>query len=160
MELIKAQVDLIEPAEIEAIVASHNRQPRALIAILQDIQGKYRYLPREALEQAAEILRIPMTQIYGVATFYKAFHLKPRGRHTIKVCMGTACHVSGAPLLLERMAQELKVEPGGTTADRKFSLEEVRCVGCCGLAPVVVVDEEFHGKLRHDRVRRLLRSYA
>ncbi len=160
MPLIVTQSELIEPVEIEAIVAAHGWKPRALIGILQEIQGKFRYLPKEALEQTAEMLRIPMTQVYGVATFYKAFHLEPRGRHTVKVCIGTACHVRGAPLLLERIAQELNVRPGGTTEDLKFSIEEVRCVGCCGLAPVVVVDDEFHGKLKHDRVRRLLRSYS
>ncbi len=132
----------------------------AVIRALQDIQEQYNYLPKEMLEMTAQRLDVPLTQVLRAATFYKQFSLEPRGKHCINVCMGTACHVRGGQLILERLQRELDVEPGGTTKDMQFSLEIVRCIGCCSIAPVIRIDDDTHGRLRQNRLPRLLRRYA
>ena len=123
-----------------------NGADASLISILEEIQGRYRYLPQEAMILVSERLGVPLSQVYSVATFYHAFSLVPRGRHTISVCTGTACHVRGAVQVLNRLETGLGVRPGETTRDRQFTLETVNCLGCCALGPVIVVDGEYHGK--------------
>lgn len=132
---------------VEAILEKYHRNRRFLVSVLQDIQSEYYYLPKEILMQTSEALDVPLSQIYGVATFFKAFSLEPRGRHLVNVCVGTACHVRGAVRVLETIERETGIKPGETDSDLKFSLEAVNCLGCCALGPVMVVDGEYHGKL-------------
>jgi NADH-quinone oxidoreductase subunit E len=151
--------DLKSIDAIDAVMARHGFDASRLVGILQDIQRELRYLPRDALRHVAERLKIPLPRVYSVATFYRAFSLKPRGRHTVSVCLGTACHVQGGVGILEKLERELGVGAGEMTYDERFSLESVRCVGCCGLAPVFVVDDEFHGKMTQDKVASVLGKY-
>jgi NADH-quinone oxidoreductase subunit E len=144
---------------LEAILARYDFDRSHLIGILQDVQAKERYLPREALEYIAQRLNIPETEVYRLATFFTAFSLKPRGRHTCQVCMGTACHVRGAERLLETIKRELKVESGETTGDMRFTLETVNCLGACALGPIVVVDGEYHGQMSSSKLPRILKQY-
>jgi len=151
--------DLKSLEKIDRIIGGHEYDDSLLIAILQDIQKEMRFLPQESLRFVAHRLNVPLPRVYSLATFYKAFSLKPRGRHQINVCLGTACHVKGGMNILEKLERELGIRAGGTTYDEMFSLEAVRCVGCCGLAPVFVIDEDFHGKVTQDRIPRILREY-
>ena len=144
---------------VRKIVESYDKRESGLIAMLQDIQKQEGYLPRKALETVASEVGVPLTRLYSLATFYKAFSLTPRGRHTINVCTGTACHVRGSEKLLDKLERELGIGPGGTTEDGRFSVESVRCVGCCGLAPVIVIDENFHGKLAQKDIEKVLKKY-
>jgi NADH-quinone oxidoreductase subunit E len=130
-----------------------------LIMILQAIQRRYNYLPEPALKYLAEKLVIPLSQIYGVGTFYSTFSLEPRGKNIISICLGTACHVRGAEKVLERITENLSVRDGQTTADRQFTLESVRCIGCCSLGPVVKINEDIHGLITSDKVGEILGQY-
>ena len=145
--------------KIEAILDSHQRDKGMLVAILQDIQAEYNYLPREALEEVGRGLGVPLSQIYSVATFFKALSLEPRGRHLINVCLGTACHVRGAVKVLEAMERELAIGSGETTKDLRFTLETVNCVGACALGPVVIVDGEYHGQMKTEKAKDILADY-
>jgi len=147
-----------EPAEnrIDEIIDKYGGERRWLINILFEIQSEYRYLPKMALEHVSQRMGIPLIDIFGIATFYKAFTLQPRGRHTVTVCLGTACHVRGSTGVLEELQRELGVPPGQTTPDQEFSLETVNCLGCCAQGPMVVVDEEYHGQMTPARVKALL----
>jgi len=131
-----------------------------LIPVLQDVQAVLGYLPEEALRQVSIGLNVPLTRVYAVATFYKAFSLKPRGLYTVRVCCGTACHVRGAPRLVDAIQRHLKIAPGDTTKDKMFTLETVNCLGACALAPVVVVGEQYHEKMNPDRLKKLLDGLA
>ncbi len=144
---------------VDKILASHGSDRSLLISILQDLQAEYNYLPGEGLEQISRGLSIPLSEVYSVATFFKSFSLAPRGRHIIQVCLGTACHVRGAARLRERIQRELSLEPGQTTADFRFTLETVNCVGACALGPIVMVDGKYHGQMTPDKLGALLRSY-
>ena len=138
-----------------------NRQARddgSLIAALEDIQARYRYLPPEALILVSERLGVPLSQTYSVATFYNAFSLKPKGKHCLNVCMGTACHVRGSPHVLNRLETKLGVKPGDTTRDRRFTLETVNCLGACALGPIVVTDGEYSGQMTPQKADQLLKS--
>jgi len=148
-----------EVQQADSILGQFDDQRANLIAILQDIQGKYFYLPQEVLSRVARKLRVPLTDVYQVATFYRCFSLVPRGRHQVQVCLGTACHVRGAPRVLDRILTDLKLGAPGTTRDRQFTVLTVRCVGCCGLAPVVRVDDKTHPHLTQARVRGVLNKY-
>lgn len=132
-------------------------RPGEITGALHALQQQEGYLEREALKRLAVELDVPLSRLYGVATFYAAFRLEPRGHCHIQVCHGTACHVQGAVQLTEKLERELDVRSGGTTPDRGYSLEKVRCLGCCGLAPVVKIDEKVHGRLNQARLKRLLR---
>jgi NADH-quinone oxidoreductase subunit E len=155
--MMNTEIDIdIRPTE--EILGRYPEEPRALISVLQDIQLHYRYLPRVALERVAGALRVPLANIYGVATFYKAFSLTPRGERELRVCTGTACHIRGAPLILGELTKRLGIRPGQTTDDLAFSLEAVNCVGACALAPVVVVNDVAHGNVSVTGVRRLIRK--
>ncbi len=129
----------------------------AVIAVLEEIQSRYRYLPQEAMVLVSERLAVPLSQVYSVATFYNAFSLVPRGKHTISVCTGTACHVRGAVQVLDRLETRLGIGPGGTTHDRQFTLETVNCLGCCALGPVVVLDGEYEGQMTTKKVDNLMK---
>jgi len=144
---------------VETIIDSYQHDKGQLVAILQEIQREYLYLKKEALEEVSEIMSIPVSQIYSVATFFKAFSLKPRGRHLINVCTGTACHVRGATRILEKMERDLEINRGETTHDLKFTLETVNCVGACALGPMVIIDGEYSGQMKTDKVEDLLDQY-
>lgn len=141
------------------IVKKHGRDKSVLIAILQDIQEEYNYLPKEALCAVGEQLEVPASRIYEVATFYNTFSLNPRGQYLVEVCAGTACHVQGAFNLMDRLKRDLEIECGETTKDKMFTLEEVRCLGCCSLAPVVRIGGNIHPYLTQDEIPRILRNY-
>jgi NADH-quinone oxidoreductase subunit E len=145
-------------SDLEHIVARYHYDESALIGILQDLQKKEGYLPQDVLEELSRLMEVSLAQIYGLATFYKSFYLKPRGRHCVTVCMGTACHVRGARRVLDRTKRLIGIEPGGTSPDLKFSLETVNCLGCCALGPMVVVDGEYHDHVSHSQVGKLLDS--
>ena len=133
-----------EPNSVEKIIEKYNSDKSALIQILLEIQKQNRWLPRETLMLVSQKLVVPLSQVYRVATFYKAFSLIPQGRHLFTVCMGTACHVRGSPRLLDRVEDTLKIKPEETSKDQKFTLETVNCLGCCALGPVMVIDGEYH----------------
>jgi len=144
---------------ISPILDRYDRDKSNLIAILQDVQAEYNYLPREAIAEVSQALDIPLSQVFSVATFFRAFSLKPRGRHSVHVCLGTACHVRGAASILQQMEKEMNVCCGETTEDKKFTLEGVNCVGACALGPVVVVDGEYIGHVSVNKVKPLLENY-
>ena len=146
-------------AKTKEIVKKHGRDKSGLIAVLQDIQEQYNYLPKEALSAVGNELDIPVSRIYEVATFYNTFSLNPRGQYLIEVCAGTACHVQGAFNLMDRLKRDLDIECGETTKDNMFTLEEVRCLGCCSLAPVVRIGGNIHPYLTQDEIPRILRKY-
>lgn len=149
----------MDRARIEQIIAHHGGQESALIEVLLDIQNEAHWLPKEALEIVSEKLRVPMSRIQHTATFYKAFSLVPKGRHEINICMGTACHVRGAPRVLEVVEQITGIKPGETDPDMKFSLDTVNCLGCCALGPVMEIDEQHLGKLAPAKTAELLKNY-
>lgn len=143
---------------VDQIVDRYQRSPAALLAILQDIQARENWLPREALCRVAERLQVPLTRVYGMATFFRAFSLKPRGKHICTVCMGTACHVRGAPKLVEKIERDMKVKVGETTPDMQFTLETVNCVGTCAIGPLVILDGTYHGNMTTAKLGKLLES--
>lgn len=144
--------------EVNRILKRYGNDATDIIAILQDVQQTYRYLPKDVMETLATKLDIPLSRVYHLATFFRAFSLEPRGKHEMHVCMGTACHVRGAPRILEALERGLKVKAGETTKDMQVTLETVNCVGACALGPVVVVDGESKGKLNPQRAERLLKQ--
>jgi NADH-quinone oxidoreductase subunit E len=133
-----------ELSKIEQVVDQYQADKSALIQMLLEIQRENRWLPKPALLWISQRIGVPINQIYQIATFYKAFSLIPQGRHSISVCMGTACHVRGAPRLLDKVIDALNIRPGETSPDQKFTLNTVNCLGCCALGPVMVVDREYH----------------
>jgi len=146
-----------EPIELAEMIEKNGTGTSSLISALEEIQGRYRYLPKEAMILVSERMGVPLSQVYSVATFYNAFSLVPRGKHTICVCTGTACHVRGAAQVLNRLETKLGVGPGETTHDRQFTLETVNCLGCCALGPVVVLDDEYEGQMTTKKVDKLLK---
>lgn len=150
----------VDLEKIDIIIKKYNPGKEAVISILQDIQNEYHFLPREALMRVSNKLDIPLTQIYGVATFFKAFSLVPKGKHIINICLGTACHVRASKNILQKIEEELGIKNGGTTDDMQFSLETVNCLGACALGPVVVIDGEYHGHMKSSQVGRLLKKYS
>ena len=146
-------------SEINAIIDRYEGRESSILAILQDIQAKEKYLPKETLEHVGEHLRIPLNKIYRMATFYRAFSLTPRGLHEIQVCLGTACHVRGGVRIAERLTTELRIRPGETTPDRKFTLETVNCLGVCASGPIMVVDGQYFGKMSPAQVKGVLDQF-
>ena len=142
--------------KLDVLLQRYPQAEQALIPILQNVQDEFGYLPPEALAQVAKYLRLSPSQVFGVVTFYAQFRLTPRGRHMIKVCRGTACHVRGGASVREAVERELKVTPGGTTPDLKFTYEAIACFGACALAPVVIIDDAVHGHMTQDGLRRTL----
>jgi NADH:ubiquinone oxidoreductase subunit E len=149
----------VEKAKIQDVIDKHQGEKRNLIAILLDIQSQYNYLPADSLCLVAAALGMPLVDVIGVATFYRAFSLTPRGEHTCLVCMGTACHVRGGPKILEEFERKLGVAAGETTPDKRFTLETVACLGCCAIGPVVVVDGDYHGHATIRKVDTILNKY-
>ena len=156
MHSAKGKID----EKVASILDRHENDSSMLVSILQDIQEEYNHLPRESLEQVSRTLDVPLSRIYSIATFFKALRLTPRGRHLINVCMGTACHVRGSVKVLEAIERELDIERGGTTEDLGFTLETVNCVGACALGPVVIVDGEYHGQMRSEKVKDMIKQYS
>ncbi len=144
-------------SEINEIINKEALGERSLIAALEEIQERFRYLPPEALILASERLGVPLSQTYAVATFYNAFSLEPKGKHCLHICMGTACHVRGSPQLLERIETKLSIKAGETTRNRLFTLETVNCLGACALGPIVVTDGEYSGQMTLQKVDRLIK---
>jgi len=149
----------VDTEKVKAFIDKHACDRSALIAILQDIQAEYNYLPRKALLVLSQTLKVPLIDIMGVATFYSAFSLEPRGEHTVTVCMGTACHVRGGLKILEEFERKLGIEAGHTTDDKQFSLETVACLGCCAIGPVVVVDGDYYAHQTINKVDAVLKKY-
>ena len=154
MELSKCKID-----ELVRICAEFNNQPGELINILHKAQGYFGYLPREVQQVIARQLNIPVSKVYGVVSFYTFFNMKPKGKHPISVCMGTACYVRGAEKVVEEVERQLNIKVGETTADGKYSLDTLRCVGACGLAPVMMVGEKVFGHVEMTKVKEILASF-
>jgi NADH-quinone oxidoreductase subunit E len=148
-----------DKTKIQSLIDNHQGLKKNLIAILLDIQENFNYLSPESLRVVAKALGMPLIDIIGVATFYRAFSLTPRGKHTCLVCMGTACHVRGGPKILEEIERKLDVAAGENTKDGQFTLETVACLGCCAIGPVVVVDGEYHGHATIRKVGPILAKY-
>lgn len=148
----------MDTAPIDALLAQRQCKPENLIEVLQDIQGLYNFLPEEALWKVSEVFQVPVIEVFRVANFYKSFTLKPRGRHLITVCMGTACHVRGAPRFVDEVCGLLKIGPGETTEDNAFTLETVNCVGACALGPVLIMDGTYHGHMTSTKLRNLIQT--
>jgi NADH-quinone oxidoreductase subunit E len=152
-----SEAPAIDTRRVNEVLARYPRgDAGSLVNVLHDLQGELRYLPEDALRRAASHLGLSRAQVFGVATFYQGFHIEPRGEHTCTVCMGTACHVRGAPRLLEQLERDTGVTAGGTTPDLSLTVEEVNCVGACALGPLVVVDGEYHGHMTADSLSRLV----
>lgn len=145
---------------VDSVVARYDHDKSLLVSILRDIQAEYGYLPQEALARVGGCLGVPVSQVYGVATFFKAFSLKPRGRHVINVCLGTACHVRGGIKILEKLERNLQINRGETTPDARFTLETVNCIGACALGPMMTIDGKYHGQLTAEKVDAVLKKYA
>jgi len=147
-------------SDIEDILGHHPYgSDVSLIAVMEELQARYRYLPQDALILLSERLGVPLSQVYSVATFYNVFSLVPRGEHLISVCLGTACHVKGGDKILDKIRRELNLESGDTTEDYRFTVEEVRCLGCCSLSPVVRIDNDTYAHLTQERVPKVLKKY-
>lgn len=146
-------------AQLLDCIEEHRDDPGALMPVLHEAQNIYGYLPSEVQTVIAEKLNIPLAEVYGVATFYSQFSLYPKGKHQISVCLGTACYVKGSDKILEVLEKELKITCGQCTPDNRFSIDSCRCVGACGLAPVMIIDGEVYGKLKADEVGAILDKY-
>ena len=144
---------------VEKALIKYGSAEGALIPVLQQVQNSYGYLPQEVLRAVSRELKTPLSEIMGVATFYSQFSLEPKARKVIKVCHGTACHVSGAQIITKNFESELGIEENEATADKKFSLERVNCLGCCSLAPVVMVNQDTHGRLTPEKVKEVIEKY-
>jgi len=169
---VRNQIYVLEPEEetkielpaedrikVDEVLHEHRGERGALVSILQSINGLYNYLPENALRYLSRQIDVPLSLIYRIATFYSAFSLKPRGKHVITVCMGTTCHVKGAPLIVETLERVLAIKTGETTDDMAFSLETVACIGCCGLAPVMTIGEDLYGKLTMAETMKIIDKY-
>lgn len=151
---------LEELVAVDEIIQKYRTKPGSLIPVLEEIQETVGYLPKEILVLVAQGLRLPYSEVYGVVTFYSFFTMAPRGRHTVRCCLGTACYVRGGRKNLEKLRETLRVVPGETTRDRRFSLETVRCLGACGLAPVIMVDEDTYRQVKPSQIPAILNEYA
>lgn len=157
----KKTVALMEKTveEFKIDLINKRKTKGSLIPLLQSAQDTYGYVPEKAIHYISEVVGIPAAEIYGVITFYTQFRLKPLGKYVIKICEGTACHVNGAKDLLKTLQTELGISVGETSADSLFSLQSVACLGCCSLSPVVMIDEDTHGRLTPDKIRKIIREY-
>lgn len=155
----KPELNPEDRARVDEIFRAHARDRNSLMPILQSISERYNYLPERLLRYVASEIDVPLSQVYNIVTFYNAFSLVPVGRHTISICRGTACHVRGSARILDRIEQELGIADGGTTEDMRFTLKNVRCIGCCSIAPAVRIDRDTYGNVRPDQLLTLLRQY-
>jgi len=149
----------MNPSEIDAVIDRYEGKESAILAILQDIQAREKYLPKGALEHLGQRLHIPLNKIYRIATFYRAFSLTPRGRHEIHVCLGTACHVRGAQRIVDQVTLELGIRTGETTKDRNFTLGTVNCLGVCASGPIMAIDGEYFGNMSSIKVEGVLKKF-
>jgi NADH-quinone oxidoreductase subunit E len=145
--------------KVDAIIARYDRNRGQLVSILQDVQTEFRYLPKDALVRVSQGMDVPLSQVYQVATFFRAFSLKPRGKHLINCCLGTACHVRGGLRIMEKLERSLGITNGNTTKDMKFTLESVNCMGTCALGPVIKVDDTYYGQMTTDKIDKVLKNY-
>ncbi len=163
MHTVESDLDLSKTPDVwervDEVIAKYKDKPGALIPVLEEVQAITGYLPESVQRRVACGLGLALSQVYGVVTFYSYFSMQPRGRHQIRVCMGTACHVRGAKRNLQQIQKILDVEVGGCSCDRTFGLEVVRCLGACGLAPVMVVDEDTHRQVKDAKVGEILEGY-
>ncbi|RKY07273.1 MAG: NADH-quinone oxidoreductase subunit NuoE [Planctomycetota bacterium] len=150
----------VELSRVKDIIAQYPAKRAGLIPVLQDIQDSFGYLPEAAIDRLSELSDVSANEIYGVATFYTQFRFSPPGEHSVRVCQGTACHVRQGLQLLNEVEQRLKIKAGQTTADGKFDLERVACLGCCALAPVMVVDDKVHARMSVKKVSSVLSQYT
>jgi heterodisulfide reductase subunit A len=155
----KVEMEEDEQAKVDHIIDMYEGGRESLVPILQDVTDEFNWLPPEILTRVSQVKQIPIEHILRIATFYKSFSLKPRGKHIVTVCTGTACHVKGAQRILDRLERELGVETGETTSDMQFTLEAVRCLGCCGLAPVVTVGDDLHGQMNPAKAAAMIDKY-
>ena len=156
----EATIDDIDYMELDRIIEEDfDNDEENLIMILQAIQRRYNYLPEPALNYLSAKIKVPFSRIYGVATFYSTFSLEPRGRNIISICLGTACHVRGGERVRERITENLGITDGQTTEDMRYTLESVRCIGCCSLGPVVKINEDMHGRIGSDKITKVLDQY-
>jgi len=146
--------------QIDEVTSTNRSIPGSIITVLRECQDIVGYLPVVLIDHISKALNLPKSTVFGVATFYSLFSLQPKGRHTIKVCLGTACYVKGIKEVTDRIRNEYQVEEGGTTEDMRFSLEAVRCLGACGLAPVAVVDDDIHGGVTANKIIDILENYT
>jgi len=149
----------MESVEIDTIIKQYGKKESSILSILQDIQAKEKYLPKDILEQVSQKMQVPLTKIFRIATFYNALSIKPRGRHKVDVCLGTACHVRGGNKIMDKLKRDLGIGVGETTKDKRFTLESVRCVGCCSLGPVAVIDGTVYGRLAQDKLPSMLKEF-
>ncbi len=156
---MKQTVD-VDLMKLDTVIGEkYNNNPEALVMVLQEVNSEYNYLPEDALRYVAEKMDIPLSKVYSVATFYTAFHLEPRGRHIISQCLGTACHVRGAVKVKSGVEHLLSIKAGENTEDMRYTFETVRCLGCCGLGPVVRVDEDVYSNVDREQVGKILGKY-
>ncbi len=146
-------------SQLNKIIEKHKGKPGGLIPVLEEAQVVLEYLSVSVQKKIAKELNLPLSRVYGVVTFYSFFTMTPRGKHTVRVCLGTACYVRGGKAIAETLQKEFGIAEGETTADRMFTLESVRCLGACGLGPVVVVDDDVHGRVKPSKVREILNQY-
>ena len=145
--------------ELRKFIRKHKDQPGAMMPVLQEAQGIYGYLPREVQEIIAQEMNVPLSQVFGVATFYSQFTLTPKGEHTVSVCLGTACYVKGSQEILDKICECLGIQSGECTSDLKFSVEACRCIGACGLAPVFTINDDVYGRVTPDEIPEILAKY-
>jgi NADH-quinone oxidoreductase subunit E len=145
--------------QIDEIISTNKPRPGSIITVLRECQDTVGYLPVELIDYIGDGMNLSRSEVYGVASFYALFSMTPKGRHTVKLCLGTACYVKGIKEVLDRISNEYKVKEGGTTEDRRFSVEAVRCLGACGLAPVMVINQDTHGDVKADGVLKILDRY-
>ena len=145
--------------KLDAVIAEHKGKPEDLIMVLHKAQGLFGYLPKKVQERVAEGLKVSLNEVYGVITFYNFFSTVPQGRHSVKVCLGTACYVRGSQEILGKAQKELGIEVGGTTDDRRYSLDVVRCIGACGLAPAMLIDDDVYGRVKSTNLVNIIEKY-
>ncbi len=148
-----------ELSRVDAVILRYKSRPGSLIPVLEEVQEAIGYLPKSIQKRVALGLTIPFSEVYGVVTFYSFFTMKPRGKHTIRCCLGTACYVRGGKKIMEKLTQELAINPGDTTDDRRFSLETVRCLGACGLAPVMMVGADTFRQVKPTKISSVIQDY-
>ena len=158
-ELGKVQLEDEDRQTLSEILVKHESERAAVISVLQDVNAHYRYLPEDVLRHVSRSLDIPLSRVYSIATFYNAFSLTPRGKYIVRVCMGTACHVKGGHQILQALERMFNIKSGGTTEDGNFSLEDVRCLGCCGLAPVITINDDLYGSVTQAKLPKILECY-
>ncbi len=145
---------------LDGLIEEYQKERGTIIGLLQDINNKFRYLPKDALIYVSKKVGVPLAKLYTLATFYKSFRLDPVGKHLISVCMGTACHVNGSPRLLDTLERDLEIKAGSTTNDNRFTLETVNCLGACALGPLIVIDGEYFGKMTQNKLKKVIKKFS